>query len=205
MCGDTFNTPVCVLGLLQHPCLCVWAPSASLCVLGLLQHPCVCGHLQDACVCFGAPSASLCVFLCFGAPSTPLCVCGHLHHPCVKRTLTKADPARPPRAGQVQFWLISPFFPLPAPGRAGGWAVQPAGPHPCPQVKWEDSGTAFISAGFVWRSLQHGLLVALCSFHDLLHFCIPANKDEPVPLPACSSVVSRSWGRHSWDGIWDGI
>lgn len=62
----------------------------------------------------------------------------------------------------------------------------------CPRAPVPGPGTAFVSSllaedtvGFCLESplapCQDGLLVALCSFHDLLCFCIPLIKDETTP------------------------
>lgn len=41
---------------------------------------------------------------------------------------------------------------------------------------------------------QDGLLVALCSFHDALYFCIPLIKDDVILWPPCSISHVKAWG-----------
>lgn len=41
---------------------------------------------------------------------------------------------------------------------------------------------------------QDGLLVALCSFHDALYFCIPLIKDDVILWPPCSIGHVKAWG-----------
>lgn len=70
---------------------------------------------------------------------------------------------------------------------------------PCPGTAFVSSLLSEHSTGFCPESppapCQDGLLVALCSFRDLLCFCIPLIKDEPVPQPPGSIACVEAWGR----------
>lgn len=58
-------------------------------------------------------------------------------------------------------------------------------PTPGPGTAFVNSLLAEDGVAFCLESppdlCEDGLLVTFCSFHDLLHFCIPLIKDESVP------------------------